>query len=605
MIHRWRRLALLALLSCAASAHADIRFQLDPDGLTPAELAASTQLTEAALGHLPANWRQVHTTGVQLQWRDDLPAHVRGRALGQRIRLDRRLLAQWMAVAGDAETLEGRHALATLLHELAHVLDHSPQGGWSRQSRFRELAGWQPRALRIGRGRNRFADRSPDHYELHSPAEFFAVNTEYYLLDREYACRRPVLHAWFAAQLGPAALPPPDCGTTMPLLQNSGAEGGTALMALDPARIYAVDYLLAEGNHQLMSRWGHSMLRLVICAPGRAPGPACRLDLQHHRVLSFRAFVSDVQISSWRGLTGGYPSRLFVLPLDQVIDEYTKVELRGLQSIPLRLSRGDIAGLLQRTGQVHWGYDGRYFFLSNNCAVETGKLLQEGIPRLESSGLDRITPRGVLRRLQRQGIADMSVLDERETALRQGYYFESAAAHYQSMLDVARAALPIPQRTVAQWWAQPAQARGKWIADADLRAAAALLLLEQGALRRQELQMQDALKRRLLGSDRALEQSRETLGQLLDVSGVLSRPAALAGKDGYGLPQAAELATLEHNAGQLSARARQGAAQLREQGRAQLSARQRQALAGTEVNLEQLAQRLRVLSRQTSSAQTQ
>src|SRR5690606_35260215 len=116
----------------------------------------------------------------------------------------------------------------------------------------------------------------------------------------------------------------------------------TPLLQLDPARVYAVDYLLAEGNDRFMSRWGHSMLRLVICAPDRAPGPDCRLDLQYHRVLSFRAFVDDVQISSWRGLTGSYPSRLFVLPLAQVVDEYTKVQLRGLQSIPLRLSPMEI-----------------------------------------------------------------------------------------------------------------------------------------------------------------------------------------------------------------------------------------------------------------------
>ncbi len=605
MISGWRRLALLALLASAVPAQAALRFHLDPQGLTPAELAASTQLTEATLDRVPAQWRQAHWPELELQWRDDLPAHVRGRALGHRIRLDRQVLAQWMAAAGDADSIDGRHALATMLHELAHVADRSPLGGWSKQPRFRELAGWQARPLRIGRGENRFADRSPDLYELHSPAEFFAVNTEYYLLDGEYACRRPALHAWFAAQLGSATLPQPDCGTAMPLLQNTGAEGGATLLTLDPARVYGVDYLLAEGNHRPMSRWGHSMLRLVICAPGRVPGPACRLDLQHHRVLSFRAFVSDVQISNWRGLTGGYPSRLFVLPLDQVIDEYTKVELRGLQSIPLRLSRGDIAELLQRAGQVHWSYDGRYYFVSNNCAVETGKLLQEGVSRLASSGLERITPRGLLRRLQRHGIADTSVLDDHQAALRQGHYFESAAAHYQGMLDVARAALPIPQRTVAQWWAQPAEARGTWIAHADLRAAAALLLLEQGALRRQELQARDALKRRLLGSDKTLQQPRETLEELLDVAGVLARPSALAGDGGYGLPLAAELATLEQNAEQLGARARQGTGQLREQGRALLSARQQQALAATEANRDQLAQRLRVLSREMAPSPSQ
>ena len=78
------------------------------------------------------------------------------------------------------------------------------------------------------------------------------------------------------------------------------------------------------------------MLRTVICAPGREPGPACRLDLDHHLVLSFRAFVDDVQLSSWDGLTGVYP-RGYSFCRWAVIDEYTKVELRGLASVPLKL----------------------------------------------------------------------------------------------------------------------------------------------------------------------------------------------------------------------------------------------------------------------------
>ncbi|MCK1978241.1 DUF4105 domain-containing protein, partial [Jeotgalicoccus huakuii] len=83
----------------------------------------------------------------------------------------------------------------------------------------------------------------------------------------------------------------------------------------DPERVYEVDYLLAEANQNLVSRWGHSMLRLVICKPGRPRGPDCRLDLDQSLVLSYRAFVNDVQLSSWDGLVGAYPSRLFVLPL--------------------------------------------------------------------------------------------------------------------------------------------------------------------------------------------------------------------------------------------------------------------------------------------------
>ncbi|MGV8959028.1 MAG: DUF4105 domain-containing protein [Stenotrophomonas sp.] len=599
-MHRRRGLALLALLFAAGPAHAALQIQLARQDLTPAQVSASTQLIDLAMAHLPAQWRQELPLEVELQWREDLPAHVQGRALGRQIQLDRQVLAQWMTVAGDIDSAAARRALATVLHELAHVADRSAQGGWSRQPRFLELAGWQARPLRIGRGANRFSDRSPDRYELHSPAEFFAVNFEHYLLDPGYACRRPVLYAWFSEQVGRSPLPAATCATPVPLL-STRTEGGAALLALDPARVYAVDYLLAEGNAQPMSRWGHSMLRLVICAPGRAPGPACRMDLQYHLVLSFRAFVSDVQLSSWRGLTGGYPSRLFVLPLDQVIDEYTKVELRGLQSIPLRLPAAAIAGLLQRAAQVHWSYDGRYYFVSNNCAVETGKLLHEGVPELIAADVERITPRGVLRRLQREGLTQMAVLDDPQAARRQGYYFESAAAHYQTMLDAARAQLPIPQKTVAQWLRQPAEARGRWIDAANLRTASALLLLEQAALRRQELQARDVLKRRLLKDDAALQSSRQTLLAVLDDTGVLARPAALA-TVGYGLPQPSEMDALEQAVDLHSARAQQGMGQLRDQGRAQLPSRQQQQLAATEANLDRLGQHLRELSREATAS---
>lgn len=212
-----------------------------------------------------------------------------------------------------------------------------------------------------------------------------------------------------------------------------------------------MDYLLADGNAQPMSHWGHSMLRLVICAPGRAPGPGCRLDLAYHQVLSFRAFVDDVQLSNLRGLLGSYPSRLFVLSLLQVVDDYTQVQLRGLQSIPLRLAPDEIAALLERAAQLHWSYDGRYYFLSNNCAVETYKLLHDGVPRLAWAHLAGISPTGLLRRLARAGIADTAVLDDADAATSQGYYLAPASAHYAAMFAVARGQLALPARSVETW----------------------------------------------------------------------------------------------------------------------------------------------------------
>ena len=127
------------------------------------------------------------------------------------------------------------------------------------------------------------------------------------------------------------------------------------------------------------------------------------------------------------------------------IDEYTQVELRGLRSIPLALQPGDIAGLLERAARLHWSYDGRYYFIDNNCAVETWRLLRDGVPRLAALPLRSITPTGLLRKLERNGVADSAVLDDRDAALRSGYYFESAQARYQQMFALARQQLALPQ----------------------------------------------------------------------------------------------------------------------------------------------------------------
>jgi len=339
----------------------------------------------------------------------------------------------------------------------------------------------------------------------------------------------------------------------------------------------------------------------VICAPGRPRGPACRMDLSHHRVLSYRAFVGDVQISSWRGLTGSYPSRLFVLPLNQVINEYTQLELRGLSSVPLALDGQDIAGLLERVAQVHWSYDGRYLFVSNNCAVETGKLLQEGVPRLASPGLNRITPRGLLTRLERQGVADASVLADRAQATRQGYYFASAADHYQQLFDVARRQLPLGTTTVGDWLRQPASARSRWVEQGDLRATSALLLLEQAALHREELRARDALKR-LLGHPRPGDAAaRDTLRALLEGTGQLVSPAALVSLGGYGLPLAEERVQAAEAAAQLSAQGVPAWKALQAQLKQRLPAAQQRELATIDRNLARLGTRMRELALQDAA----
>ncbi|EZH77942.1 hypothetical protein AU05_22470 [Ectopseudomonas composti] len=641
MIHlaAWYCVALLAI--AAGGAQAQLRLDLDDSNLDPAERQVSQTLLDEAMAALPPRFAQQLDRQVRVSWRAGLPAEVYGQ-VGRfsGIELNAELLPR-LVDGSAAENRTGRphgterqELLATLLHELTHLYDrarlwpaaqrrhitHCQQRASSMglvglpddcrgqterrftlsdDPRLLDLAGWQQR---VGQRGARDLDngqvaRSPDSYELTNSLEFVAVNLEYFLLDPSYACRRPSLARYFREHFDWAP-PSEPCASDYPYLNAGRDFAQQPLGRLDPERVYQVDYLLAEANDAWMSRWGHSMLRLVVCAPGRPRGPDCRLDLDHHLVLSYRAFVGDLQLSSWDGLTGVYPSRLFVLPLEQVIDEYTKVELRSLASVPLRLSRDEVEQLVVRAAEQHWSYDGDYYFVSNNCAVETLKLLRSGTgnPRLQA--LDSILPNGLLELMDARGLADTQVLDDPREAMRLGYRFDSFRERYQAMFKVLRERLPITQNSVETWLEQTAEARRSWFDQADLRASAALLLLEQAALRRQLLLAQDELKRRYLtgraAGDPSLNKAGAALEQILANSGFLSRPAELL-EGGYGLPQQKEWERLEASSRERQQQLRQLSDELDGEVRNLLQPERLAELEANEANLVALGEHLRAL----------
>ncbi|WP_192563015.1 DUF4105 domain-containing protein [Pseudomonas gozinkensis] len=632
-----------ALLLLGNSAHAGLQLQLKTDGLSPAQQQASQALLDEAMQALPPSFIERLDRRIDVGWTDDMPGNAYGQAtLVSELDLNRKLLASLTDGSAAKEKTNRPHGtvrrelLATVLHEITHIYDRARlwpaaertliqrctrrnnsagligipdecrgQNGrrftLSDDPRLLDLAGWQQYVGRRGEREqhNRQIARSPDLYEISSPKEFVAVNMEYFLLDPSYACRRPALYRYYQQHFGWAPSAKDECAKTFAFLNAGNDFAKQPLGQVDPERVYAVDYLLAEANQNWVSRWGHSMLRLVICAPGRPRGPDCRLDLDQHLVLSYRAFVGDVQLSSWDGLVGKYPSRLFVLPLAQVIDEYTKTELRSLASVPLNLSRSEIEGVVEHAAEMHWSYDGNYFFLSNNCAVEGLKLLRSGSNNARLTGLDSIMPNGLLEVLKGRGLADTSVLDDPKEALRLGYRFDSFRDRYQAMFDVLKKQLPIKQTTVEEWLSLSAEERRPWFERADLRTSAALLLLEQASFRRQLLLAQDEVKQRYLGAreleNGGMDKANATLQQILANSGFLSRPAELLDSRGYGLPRPSEFSRLEAESSQRQKQLLALTGDLDKEVRALLEPKRAAEIAASEANVKQIGEHLRKL----------
>ncbi|MFJ2712815.1 MULTISPECIES: DUF7844 domain-containing protein [unclassified Pseudomonas] len=631
------------LLLLGNSAHASLQLRLKTDGLSPAQQQASQALLDEAMQKLPPRFIEQLDRRIDVGWTDDMPSNAYGQAtLVAELDLNRKLLASLTDGSAAKEKTNRPHGtvrqemLATVLHELTHIYDRARlwpaaertliqrctrrnassglvgipdecRGQNDRRftlsddPRLLDLAGWQQYVGRRGEREqhNRQIARSPDLYEISSPKEFVAVNMEYFLLDPSYACRRPALYRYYKERFGWAPPAKDTCSKTFAFLNAGNDFAKQPLGQVDPERVYAVDYLLAEANQNWVSRWGHSMLRLVICAPGRPRGPDCRLDLDQHLVLSYRAFVGDVQLSSWDGLVGKYPSRLFVLPLAQVIDEYTKTELRSLASVPLNLSRSEIEDVVEHAAEMHWSYDGNYFFLSNNCAVESLKLLRSGSNNAQLTGLDSIMPNGLLEVLKGRGLADTSVLDDPKEALRLGYRFDSFRDRYQAMFDVLKKQLPIKQNSVEEWLSLSAEERRPWFERADLRTSAALLLLEQASFRRQLLLAQDEVKQRYLGAreleNGGMDKANATLQQILANSGFLSRPAELLDSRGYGLPQPSESSRLEAESSQRQKQLLALSGDLDKEVRALLEPKRAAEIAANEANVKQIGEHLRKL----------
>ncbi|MFK7873836.1 MAG: DUF4105 domain-containing protein [Oligoflexales bacterium] len=328
--------------------------------------------------------------------------------------------------------VDGVSLMRVLWHELAHVYDHQHRA--SRNLDFLYLSHWR-RSLFGFQASNELLKYTFDPYQNSSPEEGFAVGFEAFMEDSEFVIRRPNLYQFFRKEFD--IEPFPKNRNYFPETTVTLRRGLTQIepFILEKSRFYGADYLYATPGSSQSSRWGHSMLRLIFCRPGREPSEQCRKDLNHHLVVSFRADPGFSLVTPLLGIFGGYPSRIFMMSLSQIIQEYTRGSARELRSYPLHFNDEEKERFLTAVQETYWSYRGRYWFVTNNCATETLRLLKMTFQNNRFYKKRIVTPKGLYKALRSENKVSQGLFKDRTVAIQKSYLFPSIAPDIDWAMD--------------------------------------------------------------------------------------------------------------------------------------------------------------------------
>ncbi len=289
-----------------------------------------------------------------------------------------------------------RLAQGSLINGAARVYDGLTKNSVSGNLQYRFIAGWNAKKLMQS-----FWPRAVNPYEYAgTPADHFAYNLEFYLLDPEYACRRPLLQKYLSQHTGQANLTRNcEINTELPLpkenvhkvVDKTGKIDETyftdlAVYDLNPDQVYNVYYMKASSG-QGIGGFGHSMFRVVVCPPNMSVSKQCDKILDNDLVFNPRANPNEMRLDNLKGLFGGYPSQFLVNSVYDLHAEYGDNELRHLFNMPLgqKNASGQFEEVMTKEQkekfiyaalESYWAYYGNYKFISNNCADEALRLYQ-------------------------------------------------------------------------------------------------------------------------------------------------------------------------------------------------------------------------------------
>ncbi len=343
---------------------------------------------------------------------------------------------------------------AALIHELGHILDRNfisisfqyvrathgemvetniqqPEYRISTSKEFLDAFIW---SYQITNGliekANFLESRDLYPWEVESPSESFAANLEFYFLDPEYSLKQPN-RSYFLDRL--FNISRQNDKKDFYFFQNNSWLEQPMITRVNLDRVEDIDYFWAAEGKGMMSSFGHAMLRIVVCPKGVQPGQSgsrCRNNIRENLIINFVAELNESQISTLKGLSGVYPLVTKISNVSTVIGDYTSVEFRDIYSLPLNLSREEIKRVLEAIQVRNWAFEGRYYFLSRNCATEAIQTLSAAqLNTLNLANVNTIKPNVLFEYLKSRSPSDLKLSQDL------GTYFPNNLPKFKKMIQ--------------------------------------------------------------------------------------------------------------------------------------------------------------------------
>jgi hypothetical protein len=266
----------------------------------------------------------------------------------------------------------------------------------------------------------------------------------------------------------------------------------------------------------------------------------CYKDVRHHIILSYGALSREIQFKTMDGLSGKYPINLHASSLQDKQIEYNHVELRNLYALPLKLNRRQLLSLIYHLNFEHWNLDGRYYFVSRNCATEVGRaLLASGHQREEVIEIMSNNPRRLFENLLKSNLS--SLRSVKEIRRSSGLFFGSSHTYLNQALQNIRS---LPEVAALKSVDEYAQIKNQTVQSWLLSQVSPALKIDGGAqfFAIQLTILQALLEQELLNADADVKKTFER--RILEVYGKMYEDRLLArlisSKNHYGLPNADE-----------------------------------------------------------------